>query len=371
MQPPEKTVPKHTKAIAYLLAFITFILVVYILMALREILIPVTIAIFLTFLFHPLVIIFRKVGIPKWVTILTIFLTVAGLNYLFGLLLFNNIEPITSKLEFYLNNFSNIVQDIIEPLGISIWQFSKIVGIDLARIDGDSVFQQLFELGIVEWLFSTMTGVFGDFFLSLIFWVFMMAGKLKFEERLKVAFAEGREAIASNIESIDYQLQNYLIIKTLLSLITGLLTWGILAAYDVDFALFWGILTFVMNYIPHIGSTIATIAPVLVAILAKGFGWPVVSMTVLLLGVHNIIGNLIEPHYMGKQMDLSPVFVLFSLIFWGWVWGVVGMFLAVPIAAAIKILFSNIEPLKPIGIILGNKPLSIVIPETKIETKIK
>jgi predicted PurR-regulated permease PerM len=92
-----------------------------------------------------------------------------------------------------------------------------------------------------------------------------------------------------------------------------------------------------------------------VAILEYGFGFTTISLSVILLISHNVIGNILEPQLMGKRMDLSPVFVLFSLIFWGWVWGIVGMFLAVPIAAGMKIICGNIEPLKPIAVLMGSK----------------
>ncbi len=117
----------------------------------------------------------------------------------------------------------------------------------------------------------------------------------------------------------------------------------------------WGFLTFVLNFIPNIGSMIATVCPIIIGLLQYGFGFTVISMAVILLIIQNVIGNIAEPHFLGTRMDLSPVFVLFSLIFWGWIWGIVGMFLAVPISASIKILFSNIEPLKPIAILLGSK----------------
>ncbi len=363
MYSPEQIVHRHTKLLTIFLGFITFILFVYILMALKEILIPVTIAVFLTYLFHPLQVILRRYGIPKWITILLIFLLIAGIIYLFGLLLLYNLETISGKLQYYLNHLTGIIKALLTPLGITVKEFSKIIGFNFINVDGESIFKKLYEIGVIEWMFNNITGFLGDMLISLVFWVFMMAGKKQFEERLKSAFLGKKQLIADNIESIDTQLQNYLVIKTVLGLVTGLITWGILSLYDVDFALFWGILTFILNYIPNIGSTIATLAPVSIAFLDKGLGWSVISMTLLLLAIHNLIGNIAEPHYLGKQMDLSPVFVLFSLIFWGWVWGVVGMFLAVPIAAAMKILFSNIAPLRPIAVILGSKPLPLVVQE--------
>jgi predicted PurR-regulated permease PerM len=139
----------------------------------------------------------------------------------------------------------------------------------------------------------------------------------------------------------------------------GIITTLIFLAYGIDFAILWGILTFILNYIPNIGSLIATLGPVIIGLLQYGFGFTVISLAVILLIVHNIIGSVIEPHYLGRRMDLSPVFVLFSLIFWGWIWGIVGMFLAVPIAASMKILFSNIQPLKPLAVLMGSKAESM------------
>jgi AI-2 transport protein TqsA len=204
-------------------------------------------------------------------------------------------------------------------------------------------------------MFNSVSGMLGDIFIAIIFWIFMIMGKDSFEERLKNAFNERRNFVEKNINTINESLQSYIIIKTILSLTTGVIVTIILWIYGVDFAVVWGLLTFVLNYIPNIGSLIATACPIIVALFEYGLGFTTISMSVLLLLNQNIIGNIIEPHYLGRHMDLSPVFVLFSLIFWGWIWGVVGMFLAVPIAAAMKILFSNIEPLKPIAILMGRK----------------
>ena len=183
----------------------------------------------------------------------------------------------------------------------------------------------------------------------------MVLGKNQFENRVKVAFSKNKTSVEKTINSFNTQLQSYIIIKTIISLIVAVVATIILLAYGVDYALIWGLLTFILNFIPNIGALIATIAPIIIALLEYGFGFTTISMTVLLTVNHTVMGSMVEPHYLGKQMDLSPVFVLFSLIFWGWIWGIVGMFLSVPIAAAMKILFSNIEPLRPVAILMGSK----------------
>jgi len=351
----EKSISKHTKAISYLLGFISFVLFVYILMALKEILIPITIAIFLTFLFHPLLNYLGKYKVPKWLALILILILISSLYYLLGLLIVSNYPVFVENLQGYSANLSLFLQNILKPFDITLKELASMLNLKDAKFDLSSIFQSLFNAGVVQGVFNSLTGMLGDFFISLIFWMFMMLGKNKFEERLKFAFEERREMVESNIESINTQLQSYIVIKTILSIITGFIATIILLIYGIDFAIIWGVLTFILNFIPNIGSLIATVAPILVALLEYGFGFRTVSLAVLLVLSHNIIGNIAEPHYLGRRMDLSPVFVLFSLIFWGWIWGIVGMFLAVPIAASMKIFFSNFEALKPIAILMGSK----------------
>ncbi|RPI71518.1 MAG: AI-2E family transporter [Ignavibacteriales bacterium] len=367
---PEYSTNRYNKITAYFLGFISFVLFVYILMALSEILIPVTIAIFLTYLFHPLLMYFRKIKIPKWLSVIIILIIVGGLYYLLGFILIASLSNFPEKLEAYSHNLSGFLYTILKPFNITVHEFADFLNLQIQEFEIDSLFKSLFEAGVIQNIFNSFSGILGDIFIALIFWIFMILGKEKFERRLKLAFKDKRETVDKNLDSIDHQLQSYIIIKTILSFITGAIATLILMLYGIDFAIVWGLLTFFLNYIPNIGSLIATIAPILVSLLEYGFGFTTISLSALLLINQNIIGNLIEPHYLGRQMDLSPVFVLFSLIFWGSVWGIVGMFLAVPIAAAMKILFSNIEPLKPLAIIMGSKVVSdedLKRPEKRVE----
>ncbi len=359
MNTPEKTIANNTRAISYFLGFISLVVFVFILMALQEILIPVTFAIFLTYLFHPLVELLMKYKIPKWVSVILILIFVFGVYYLFGLLVVSNYNTFVEKLASYSTNLSAFVQQILAPFNLTMNEFAQMLNIHVEQFDLGSIFQSLFKAGIIQDAFNSLTSLLGSFFIAMIFWIFMILGKKKFEERLQVAFASRKKFIDTNIASINIQLQSYIIIKTIISFLTGLIVTIILWLYHIDFALIWGILTFILNFIPNIGSLIATVCPILISLLDYGFGFTTISLTILLLVNQNVMGNIIEPNFLGRQLDLSPVFVLFSLIFWGWIWGFAGMFLAVPIAAAIKILFSNIEPLKPIAVIMGSKAVPI------------
>jgi predicted PurR-regulated permease PerM len=355
MNTPDVSTARQTKVIAYLLGFISFVLFVYILMALREILIPFTIAIFLTYLFHPLVSYLRRYRVPKWVSLILIFIVVSGIYYLVGLLIISSLSSFPENMESYAANISKFLQQILSPFNLTVKEFAAILNLNLQQFDFSSVFQGLFKAGVIQNLISSFSSMLEDFFIMMIFWIFMILGKTQFEERVKIAFESNKTSVEHTINGFNTQLQSYIIIKTIISLIVAVVSTVIFLAFGIDFALIWGLLTFILNFIPNIGAFIATVAPIVIGLLEYGLGFTTISMTALLIINHSIMGNLVEPHYFGKQMDLSPVFVLFSLIFWGWIWGIVGMFLSVPIAAAMKILFSNIEPLKPVAVLMGSK----------------
>ena len=151
------------------------------------------------------------------------------------------------------------------------------------------------------------------------------------------------------VQKIDHQIQKYLAIKTIVSLATGLMAALVLLIFGVDFAIVFGFMTFLLNYIPNIGSIIATSLPVLIAVFQFETIWPAFWILIILGSIQMLMGNLLEPRLMGQGLGLSPLVVLFSLFFWGWLWGIPGMILAVPIAAIIKIVCSNVPSLEFVG----------------------
>jgi predicted PurR-regulated permease PerM len=142
----------------------------------------------------------------------------------------------------------------------------------------------------------------------------------------------------------------------MINLMVGAVTVIVLLLFGVDFAFFIGVLTFFMNYIPNFGALLATVFPVVVSLLQfESFGLTLI-LTAVLVVIHNIIGNFIEPKMMGSNLHLSPLAVLLSLIFWGWLWGVWGAVLAIPVISLIKIVCENIKPLRPIAILISSIP---------------
>ena len=142
--------------------------------------------------------------------------------------------------------------------------------------------------------------------------------------------------------------------KTVISLSTAVVGMILMLIYGVDFILVCGILLFVLNFIPNIGSIIASGVPVLISFLQSGMDIRTISFAVLIIGTQMLFGNVIEPKMQGSRLNLSPIMVLVSLIFWGWVWGIVGMVLAVPITSAINIMLIQLDEKNLISAIISS-----------------
>ena len=191
----------------------------------------------------------------------------------------------------------------------------------------------------------------------LVITAFMLVEQRDFGVKLESAFPDRiADKIGEVLGGITRQVSRYLLLQFVISLATGVCAWLALWAIGVEFALTWGVLAFVLNFIPTIGSILASIPPVLVALVqyAPDSYWQAAAAAVALLAIQMTIGNVISPRVMGDHLNLSPVAVLVSLLFWSWLWGPAGALLSVPVTAAIKIVCDNIAPLAPIGVLLGS-----------------
>ena len=195
---------------------------------------------------------------------------------------------------------------------------------------------------------------------SNTFQIFLYVAFLLLESRtldLKIkAFAsttEREQAIKSTLTAIGRNIEKYILIKTLMSLLVGALSYGILIVADVDFAAFWALLIFIFNYIPYIGSVVAVAFPVVLSILQ--FASPALTILVLtgLMGAQIVVGNVIEPRVTGKSLNLSPVIIVLALSVWGSIWGVIGMILSVPIMVMAMIVLAQFPRTKALAVLMS------------------
>jgi len=187
--------------------------------------------------------------------------------------------------------------------------------------------------------------------LILLYLVFMLAESVAFPDKWRTVFGEHSQGIGG-AATVLRQVQRYLVLKTAISLATGTAIGVGAFLLGVDFALFWGFLAFVLNYIPSIGSFIAAVPAVLIALLQFGPG-RAFGLASVYLAVNVILGNFADPILVGRQLRLSPIVVLMSLVFWGWTLGITGLFLAVPLTIALRIVMQGSATLSRYAALMG------------------
>ena len=160
-------------------------------------------------------------------------------------------------------------------------------------------------------------------------------------EALETLTIQRELRLRKTFKDITEQVQRYIVTKFLISLSVGLLVGIILRLFDIEFFIIWATFAVLLNFIPNVGSVIAVILPTLMTLVQyESFGYAI-AVAVVLIIVQNIIGNIIEPKIFGDRLGLNPLVILLSLLLWGYIWGIIGMFLSVPLTAIIKIVFSN------------------------------
>jgi len=343
---------KHANLIVFLLAIIVVFILGVILLELRAILLPFVIAFLLTVIFKPLVLYFKARRVPVAVSLIVVLISFATIIFLLGLTLYSSIDPFVAQLPSYQVRFNSLIQN---AMGLFEVTLAKL-GIRPEELEWTSIF----DFSSITPALTSGVGSFISFIsnavLVLLFMLFMLAGCGELGDKIKKALPENySDRIANIIDNIDRQVRQYLLTKTLVSLATGTLTWLILVILGVDFPLVWGFVAFLLNFIPNIGSLIAVLFPFIWSLLQFDAMTRPLLLLLFLGMAQTVMGNIVEPKIMAFSFNLSPLFVLVSLIFWGWLWGIWGMILAVPLTATIKIIFENIEPLRPVSVLMSEK----------------
>ncbi|AKJ64708.1 AI-2E family transporter [Kiritimatiella glycovorans] len=324
-----------------LLGIVAVIAVGVVLDAAQVVILPLMIAWLLSYIFAPVVRRLIRYHINIGFAVMCVILFLLAVCYLGGMFVYARVASFAQEYEAYAQRFTEISADITTRL--------PYIKSSLAEVD----WLQLAGKRIVAFS-GSFVGFVSNLVMVLIFLVFMLLGKPYMKAKIRYAFPGGRSARVTDVlDSIAGQISRYLTAKLVISLITGLLVWGAMTAIGVDFPMTWGAIAFFLNFIPTIGSIIAGIPPTLMALVQFYPNyWMAVLTALIFMIIQVVMGNGVEPKMMGERLNLSPLVVLIALVFWGWLWGFIGALLAVPIAAAIKIVCENIEPLRPISIMM-------------------
>lgn len=309
----------------------------------ESMLVPFFLSCFIAIICAPPLFWLQHKGIPGPLALLIIILVVLLLGGSLAALIGSSIKDFSAQLPEYQAR----LQD--EFTALLAWFGS--FGIEVF----DKTILEYFNPGAAMRLVANTLAGFGSVltnaFLILLTVAFILMEATSFPAKLKSIFSDANKSIDHVYQVMD-DIKRYMLIKTMASIATGLFIYFTLWLIGVDYALLWGVLAFLLNFVPNIGSIIAAVPAVLLALVQLGVGAAVLSATAY-VAVNIIIGNFIEPRFMGKSLGLSTLVVFLSLVFWGWILGPVGMLLSVPLTMGVKIALQSSQQGHWLAVILG------------------
>ena len=323
-----------------------------ILVYLKSILVPLVLAILLAFLLTPLVQRLMGWGIPKSISVicaeLCAIIVIMGIFFTFTL----TVGPLSRALPKYK---TALVQELREGVR---WGSNFVTSEQMRTIirteTNENILPKLIDQGVLltQVGFKATTSALSYFFLTLILSAFLLLEARRLRSNLREAYGSHHPLLRS-IDDIGVDVRAYVVAKTVISSGTGFAVWVILSLAGVDFALFWALLAFPLNFIPTVGAIVASFPPIIIALIDPELGTASFLFVVLGLGaVNGFIGSVIDPRYVGQKVKLSALVVLLSMLLWGIIWGPIGMILAVPLMVSLKVVCSYTKGLAPLAIVL-------------------
>lgn len=282
----------------------------------------------------------KKKRVPEWAAMLSILLGIWIISFALLVLLGSSLNNFLLTIPDYQVRYEGLWESLQNFL-IQYGMIEENINI-LSQINPGKV------LSLVGSIFSGFSSLLSNSLLIILIFVFMLLEVSSFKNKLAIISPDSLESVDMVVSS----LKKYFGMKTLTSLSTGILVSIGLAILGVDFPVLWGILAFLLNFIPNIGSFIAAVPAVLLAFLQLPFAYGMATL-IMYFAINFTIGSIIEPRLMGRSLGLSTFVVFISLIIWGWILGAVGMLIATPLTITIKIILDHRQETRNIGILLG------------------
>ena len=327
-----------------LLAMASIVVIVAGLKAASSLLVPFLLAGFIGLLCAPLLFWLRDRGVPNPIALIIVLLGLFGIGAVFGGLMSTSINEFTRLLPSYQERFGSLVVSLTVTL--------KEYGIDFgSNPEEANPFDPQAALGMVGGLAGNLGSLLNNAFLLFLIVCFILLEAASIPRKVRDAFGDSPE-METRMTEIGTSIRRYLGIKTLTSMFTGVLIYWSLFLLDVKFAPLWGLVAFLLNFVPAIGSVMAAIPAVALAMVDNSLQ-TAAAVTAIYLTVNISIGNFLEPRALGEGMGLSPLIVVTSLIFWGWVLGPVGMVLAVPLTVILRITLDSQPQTQWVAVLLG------------------
>lgn len=334
---------RRTRASGILMTLAAFVVVVAGMSAAKVILVPFLLAAFITIISTPPLFWLQRKGLPQWLSLVIVVLTVLLAGLAIVSLMGTSVRDFTGNLAAYEVKLKQQTAMLVAWL--------DRLGVDTTEQSMNRIFDPGAAMKLTAALLNGLGNTLAKGFLILMIVIFMLLEAASFPDKL-LRVLGGAESSLDPFSAFIGNVKQYMAIKTLISLVTGLLVYILLALAGIDYAVLWAILAFLLNFVPNIGSIIAAIPVVLLAVVQ----FDLLRAALVALGylvINLVMGSVVEPRFMGRGLGLSTLVVFLSLLFWGWVLGPVGMLLSVPLTITVKIALDSREDTRWLAVLLG------------------
>jgi AI-2 transport protein TqsA len=336
--------------------------VLYLCYVAAYIVIPFVVAIFIWYLINALA---RFFGVLKGLKDLPRSLRVAMAIFLLAAMVLTisgmvegNIADVRREAPKFQESFEKVILQTADMLNVHrVPTMKEIV---------DDIIMKHVDIGGVMTAFAGMlTGFVGNMVIVLVFVALLFYEQQFFNRKLARIFPERtrRENISRILTVVDSKIQKYIGVKATVSFLDSFLTYAALSFFNVDFAGFWGVMAFFLHFIPYAGSFVAISMPVLISFIQYGDVHVFMKVLTTLCISHAFLGHILDPYLMGNNLNLSPIFIISNLAMWGMLWGMPGMFLAIPILAVVTIVLGQFERTRPIAVLFSKT--GVITPKEK------
>lgn len=313
----------------------------------RGIIGPVLLAAFIAVVCWPLVAWLRDRRVSVWLALIIVVCLILGIGTVIGVIVGNSAKEFIGNIPIYQELAKERLNEIVQG-------FSHYRGLSRYKLPEPS-FEKFFDSGVMMSLAARTANIFGNMMglsvLIIMTVVFMLLEAIDLPRKFNAAFGtDARER--DKLKGFFDDIKNYLWIKTVMNLAMAVLVSISLALIGVDYPILWGLVTFILHYIPNIGAIIAGIPATILAFVQLGLV-PSLAAAATYIIINMVIGNLVEPRVMGRNLGLSTLVVFIGLLFWGFVLGTVGMFLSVPLTTSVKVALETCEETRWLAILLG------------------
>ena len=342
---------QEMKASQILITIAAIVIVVAGMRAATDILVPFLLAVFVSVISAMPLFWLQRKGLPTWLALITVILGILIVGFLMAWLVGSSVKDFSNNLPVYEEKLT------LQTAAIIAW-VGKL-GIDISDLGITEIFNPGAAMKLVASMLNSLGSLLTNGFLILMTAIFILLEATSIPAKLRTILGD-RESSLKPFDKFVNNVKNYMAIKTMVSLFTGAVVTVFVFFMGLDYPLLWGLLAFALNYVPNIGSIIAAVPAVLLAVIQIGIAKAMIIAAGYVV-LNLVMGSVIEPRFMGRSLGLSTLVVFLSLLFWGWVLGPVGMLLSVPLTITAKIALGSREESRWIAVLLG--------PEVIIERK--